>query len=162
IAERTEQAYGVRAGEIAAKLAVHFERGREELRAARYLRDATESALKRHGDKEVADHLHRRLELLAAVPETAETVALRLEARPDWRRARRSSRSAGWWASTARRSAARSPRREISRRGAGIPTSSRRCSSTTARRAPSAASSTSTAPPSRRRWHARRKPSIRR
>ena len=37
IAEHKEAAYGMRAGDIAAELAVHFERGRDLTRAAQYL-----------------------------------------------------------------------------------------------------------------------------
>jgi DNA-binding winged helix-turn-helix (wHTH) protein len=81
IAEHVERAYGSRAGEVAAQLAVHFERGREKLRAVHYLREAADAAWQRHGHKEVVAHLTRRLELLEAVPETAETIALGLQTR---------------------------------------------------------------------------------
>ena len=44
IGEREEQAYGDRAREIAAELAVHFERGRDYRRAIQYLQQAGENA----------------------------------------------------------------------------------------------------------------------
>src|SRR5262249_1128685 len=47
IGEREEQAYGERASEIAAELAVHFEQGRDYHRAMQYLRQAGENALRR-------------------------------------------------------------------------------------------------------------------
>jgi predicted ATPase len=44
IGERVEHAYGERAKEIAAELAVHFERGRDYRKAVRYLQQAGENA----------------------------------------------------------------------------------------------------------------------
>ena len=45
IGEREEQGYGERAREIAAELAVHFERGRDYQRAVQYLQQAGENAI---------------------------------------------------------------------------------------------------------------------
>src|SRR5262249_37879394 len=47
IGERVEQAYGERAKEIAAELALHFERGRDYHRAVHYLEHAGKNALRR-------------------------------------------------------------------------------------------------------------------
>ncbi|NOT56072.1 MAG: tetratricopeptide repeat protein, partial [Deltaproteobacteria bacterium] len=63
-----------RAGERAAELAVHFERGRDYQRAVRYLRQAGENALRQHGYREAIEHLTRGLELLGTVPETPERI----------------------------------------------------------------------------------------
>src|SRR5205809_7432463 len=52
IGEREEGAYGDRVGEIAAELALHFERGRDYGRAVRYRRDAAKNALQRGGYRE--------------------------------------------------------------------------------------------------------------
>jgi predicted ATPase len=43
--DREEQAYGERASEIAAELAMHFVRGRDDERAVQYLRHADENAV---------------------------------------------------------------------------------------------------------------------
>src|SRR5262249_55577681 len=81
IGTRIEAAYGARAREIAAQLAVHFERGRDFARAALYLRRAAKNALRRGAYQEAFDHLGRELEALEALPETPETVTLRLRTR---------------------------------------------------------------------------------
>lgn len=54
---RTEQAYGERAGELAAALAMHFERGRDARRAVHYCRQAAENAARRLAYREVTVHL---------------------------------------------------------------------------------------------------------
>ena len=72
IGERLERGYGERAGEIAGELAVHFEHGRDIERAVRYRRRAGEHALGKHGYREAADHGTRALELLGAVPDSAD------------------------------------------------------------------------------------------
>lgn len=64
--ERLERGYGDRAGEIAAELAVHFERGRAFERAARYRGQAGDHALRQHAYREAAEHATRGLEALAA------------------------------------------------------------------------------------------------
>jgi predicted ATPase len=70
IGERAEQGYKGRAGEIAAELAMHFEKGRDYERAVRYLRQAGENAIRRYAYQEVLAHLTRGLELLQVLPDT--------------------------------------------------------------------------------------------
>jgi predicted ATPase len=72
IGEQEEQAYGDRAREIAAELAVHFERGRDYLKAVQYLQHAGENALRRSAHHEAIILLTRGLELLKTLPDTAE------------------------------------------------------------------------------------------
>src|SRR5262249_17868387 len=52
IGEREEQAYGARASEIAAELAVHFEQGREYRRTVHYLEEAGKTASRRSAHHE--------------------------------------------------------------------------------------------------------------
>jgi len=72
IGERAEGAYGARAEEIAAELAVHFERGRDYRRAVRYLGQAARNAIQRSANQEAIHHLTRGLELLQTLPDTLE------------------------------------------------------------------------------------------
>ena len=72
IGEREEAAYGERAGEIAAELAMHFERGREYVRAVQYRHQAGENALQRSAYQEAMVHLTKGLELLTTLPDTPE------------------------------------------------------------------------------------------
>ena len=65
-------AYGERAREIAAELAVHFERGREYQSAVQYLQQAGENALRRSANHEAIIHFTKGLELLKTRPETPE------------------------------------------------------------------------------------------
>jgi predicted ATPase len=69
IGEWQERAYGERAREVAAELAVHFERGRDYQRAVRYLQQAVENAARRQAHHEVIALVTKGLELLAALPE---------------------------------------------------------------------------------------------
>lgn len=69
---RGEVAYGGRVGEIAAELAVHFERGRDYRRAVPYLQQAAETALRRYAYPEAIAHLTRGLELLSTLPDSPE------------------------------------------------------------------------------------------
>ena len=71
IGKRKEQAYGDRAKEIAAELAVHFEQGRAYEKAVQYLQQAGENAIQRSA-KEAISHLSKGLELLKTLPETVE------------------------------------------------------------------------------------------
>ena len=64
IGEREEQAYGGRAGEIAAELAMHFEQARVFGRAVPYLQQAAHNALQRCAYQEAIAHLSRGLSLL--------------------------------------------------------------------------------------------------
>jgi DNA-binding winged helix-turn-helix (wHTH) protein/predicted ATPase len=79
IGERLETAYGQGAGEIAAALAVHFERGRDYQRAVHYRQQAGENALRRSAHQEALSHLTRGLELLNSLPDTPERSHRELE-----------------------------------------------------------------------------------
>jgi predicted ATPase len=70
IGARLEAAYGARAGEIAAQLAVHCERGGEVGRAVQAWQQAAEQAGRRHAYHEASAALRRGLALLATVPES--------------------------------------------------------------------------------------------
>jgi tetratricopeptide (TPR) repeat protein len=82
IGERTEQGYGDRAREVAAELAMHFERGRDSRKAIRYLQQAGENALRRSAHQEAIDHFTKGLALLKTLPDTPERAQqeLRLQA----------------------------------------------------------------------------------
>jgi hypothetical protein len=68
-----ERAHGDRADEIAATLAVHFEEGRDHLRAARYRQCASEQALRRHAPREAIEHARQGLALIRGAPASAES-----------------------------------------------------------------------------------------
>lgn len=72
IGERKEAAYGQRAGEIAAELALHFEQGRDYQRAVRYLQQAGENALRCMAHHEAVHLIRKGLELLPTLPESPE------------------------------------------------------------------------------------------
>jgi DNA-binding winged helix-turn-helix (wHTH) protein/predicted ATPase len=72
IGEQGEMVYGERAGEIAAELAMHFERGRDFARAVKYLRQAAENAARRYASQEAVALARRGLELLHTLPDGAE------------------------------------------------------------------------------------------
>ena len=72
IGEREEAAYGERAREIAAELAMHFERGRDYGRAVQYLQQAGENASRRSANVEASNYLTKGLELLKTLPDTPE------------------------------------------------------------------------------------------
>lgn len=74
IGERIEGGYGERANEVAAELAVHFERGQDYGRTVRYLRRAGENAVLRSASHEAIQLLTRGLELLKRLPNTPERV----------------------------------------------------------------------------------------
>jgi len=67
-----EAAYGARAGEIAAELAMHFEHGRDYHRAVQYLQQAGENALRRLANHEAIQLLTKGLKLLTTLPDTRE------------------------------------------------------------------------------------------
>jgi DNA-binding winged helix-turn-helix (wHTH) protein/tetratricopeptide (TPR) repeat protein len=81
IGERHEAGYGHLAPELAAELAVHFERGRDDRRAVRYSRLAGDNALRLAAYREAAAHLTRALTLLEAAPESPERLTEIVEAR---------------------------------------------------------------------------------
>lgn len=72
IGERKERAYGNRAREIAAELAVHFEQGREYQRAVLYLQLVGENGVRRSAYGEAVNHFTKGLELLKTLPDTSE------------------------------------------------------------------------------------------
>ena len=72
MAERQEQAYGAQARQIAAKLALHFECGRDYPRAVRYLGQAGENAVRRSANVEAIGQLSKGLELLATLLNTSD------------------------------------------------------------------------------------------
>lgn len=72
IGERKEAAYGDRASEIAAELAVHFEQGRTYGKALHYLSQAAEIALRRSANPEAINYLTKALELLPFLPDMPE------------------------------------------------------------------------------------------
>jgi predicted ATPase len=72
IGVRLEAGYGVRAGEIAAQLAVHFERSGATMQAVRYVQQAADNAARRNAHHEAITALRKGLALLAALPESPE------------------------------------------------------------------------------------------
>ncbi len=72
IGEGLEAGYGTLASDIAAELAMHFERGRDARRAVTYLRQAADNALRRYANREAIEHLSRGLALLHTLPESPE------------------------------------------------------------------------------------------
>lgn len=67
---REEAGYGKRTSEVAAELALHFEQGRDYQRAAQYLRQAGENALRRNTFHGAIHLLSHGLALLAMLPES--------------------------------------------------------------------------------------------
>jgi predicted ATPase len=72
IGEREESAYGKQANEIAAALAVHFERGRDYRKAVQYRQQAGENAIRCSATVEAVSHFTRGLELLRTLPDTPD------------------------------------------------------------------------------------------
>ena len=72
IGARLEAGYGSQAGERAAELAMHCERGRDYARAPQYLHQAAQNVLRRAAFQEALRHLTRGLELLKTLPATPE------------------------------------------------------------------------------------------
>jgi predicted ATPase len=72
IGVRLEAGYGAQAGEIAARLAVHFERGGDVQRAVQYWQQAGENAAQRNAYPAAIAALRTGLALLALLPESAE------------------------------------------------------------------------------------------
>src|SRR5215813_795163 len=69
IGQRKEQAYGARAPEIAAELAVHFEQGWNYRKAVHYLQHAGQNAMRRSAHQEAITHLTKGLALLMLLPD---------------------------------------------------------------------------------------------
>lgn len=74
IAERMERGYQDRCREVAAELALHFERGQEPDRASHYHQQAGEEAMRRSAFQEAIGHLTRAIELLKTLPASPEQV----------------------------------------------------------------------------------------
>ena len=72
MAEQGEVIYGSRVGDIATELAMHFERGRDQRRAAKYLQKAANIAIRRFAYREAVGLARRALELIATLPNTTE------------------------------------------------------------------------------------------
>src|SRR6266508_5968754 len=72
IGARLEAGYGDRAGEIAASLAVHFERGGEIRQAVHYWQQAGDNAAQRNAYHEAIAAIKNGLKLLATLPDTPE------------------------------------------------------------------------------------------
>ena len=72
IGEQVETLYGERAREIAAELAMHFERGADYKQAVKYLQLAADNAIHRFAYQEAVTLSRRGLELLLKLPDTPE------------------------------------------------------------------------------------------
>jgi predicted ATPase len=70
VGARLEAGYGARAGDIAAQLALHFERAGEVARAVPYLQQAADTATRRQAYHEAVTALSKGLALLATLPES--------------------------------------------------------------------------------------------
>ncbi len=79
IGGRLETGYGNRTADIAAELAMHFERAHDHPRAITYYRQAGTSAVQRHAYHEAIVQLTRALDLLESEPGTPERDARELE-----------------------------------------------------------------------------------
>lgn len=71
-AERGEAVYGEQVKEIAAELAMHFERARSYGRAAKYLQQAADKSIRRFAYREAVALAQHGLKLLERVPDTTE------------------------------------------------------------------------------------------
>ncbi|HTY54856.1 MAG TPA: AAA family ATPase [Candidatus Binataceae bacterium] len=67
VGECKEAAFAGKLGEVAGKLAMHFEASRDFDRAVRYLELAAQNALNRHSHREAAEHLTRAIRLAGAL-----------------------------------------------------------------------------------------------
>lgn len=72
IGRRLEQGYEERADDVATELSVHFERGRDPTRAARYLEKAATQCTWRGAHREAIAIIRRALEMVALLPDTPE------------------------------------------------------------------------------------------
>jgi tetratricopeptide (TPR) repeat protein len=70
IGRRLEAGYGAQAGEIAAQLVVHFERGGATVQAVRYAQQAADNAARRNAHHDAIAILTKGLALLATLPES--------------------------------------------------------------------------------------------
>ena len=72
IGQRMEVAFLGKLSDVAGKLAMHFEAGKDYSRAVHYREVAAENALDRRAYREAARHLARAVELLLSLPKSAE------------------------------------------------------------------------------------------
>jgi hypothetical protein len=68
LVERGEEVFGDRAREIAAEMAMHFERGGAYKRAAKYLQMAADNAIRRFAYQDAVILAQRGLEVLSRAP----------------------------------------------------------------------------------------------
>ena len=68
--------YGKRSPQIATQLALHFERGRDFVRAVEFLVHAGDNATRLYANSEAADHYTRALSLAAKLPDEAQAETL--------------------------------------------------------------------------------------
>jgi len=72
VAEALESSSGERVAELAPELSVHFERGDDPLRAARYLGMCAERALQRQAPREAIAYVELALDLLERIPDSPQ------------------------------------------------------------------------------------------
>jgi DNA-binding winged helix-turn-helix (wHTH) protein/tetratricopeptide (TPR) repeat protein len=75
IGVRGEQLYGEHAEEVAGELAMHFEQGRDDKRAVKYLRHSAKNHLVRFANREAVAYLGRALALVEGWPENERNEA---------------------------------------------------------------------------------------
>jgi tetratricopeptide (TPR) repeat protein len=84
---RLERGYGERAAEIAPVLALHFEQGRDILKAVRYLGVAAENSARRLANQEATNYLSHALTLVSRLPSVHQTsLRIRLLRQRSWGR----------------------------------------------------------------------------
>jgi tetratricopeptide (TPR) repeat protein len=81
VGARLAAGFGPRAGEIAAELAMHFQRGEDFDKAIPFLARAAETALQRAAHRETLDYANRGLELIQRTPAIADRSAVELRLR---------------------------------------------------------------------------------
>ena len=81
VAEALESSSGERVAELAPELSVHFERGGDPLRAARYLGMCAERALQRQAPREAIACVELALDLLERIPDSLQRRQCELELR---------------------------------------------------------------------------------
>src|SRR5262249_20440952 len=94
VAEQQQKAAGPHAGEIAAQLAEHFERGRDLAGAVTYLRRAAGNAARRLANRDALDTLEHALDLAGRLPDDEETTFALFRERGLLRRATGDERAA--------------------------------------------------------------------
>src|SRR4029453_10816224 len=70
IGERGEEVYGERAPEIASELAMHFERGRDYKRTAKYIQQSADTAIRRFAYREAVALARRGIDLIGKLPDS--------------------------------------------------------------------------------------------